>query len=195
MPAICMRLYSRFPQASTLFAGPSSPARERMLSRFSLFSRRGYSSRYDESMNKAFLKEPEQGDARCPQCHAPGVAVDPGTLPLFVPAAALSRISESAWYCPAERCPVAYFDLFERSVPASELLRPVYPKMPDAPLCGCFGLTEDDIRQDLDEGTVQRVRTVIERSRGPEARCAVNSPTGHSCVSEVQRCYMRLRGQ
>jgi bacterioferritin-associated ferredoxin len=146
-------------------------------------------------MNKAFVKEPELGDGRCPRCNAPGLPVGPETLREFVPAELLSQITESAYFCPFERCDVAYFDLFERTIEQARLIRPVYPKDPAAPICGCFGLTESDIREDIDEGSVTRVRSIIDRSKTPAAQCVKLSPTGRCCVPEVQRCYMRLRGE
>lgn len=149
---------------------------------------------YDDGMNKAFMKEPEAGDARCPRCNSTGLSVGPETLREYVPAELLPSLTESAYFCPFERCDVAYFDLFERAIEHSRLLRPVYPKDPSAPVCGCFGLTEDDIREDIDEGVVTRVRSVVDRSKTPAAQCFKLSPSGHCCVPEVQRCYMRLRG-
>lgn len=146
-------------------------------------------------MNKAFTKEPELGDGRCPRCNSPGLPVGPETLQEFVPADLLSQITASAYFCPFERCAVAYFDLFERAIEHTRLLRPIYPKDPAAPICGCFGLTESDIREDIDEGGVKRVRSIVDRSKTPEAHCARLSPTGRCCVPEVQRCYMQLRGK
>jgi hypothetical protein len=89
---------------------------------------------------------------------------------------------------------VAYFDQFERTVDIEQLKCPVWPKDPEAPICACFGLTRDDIEADIAAGTVERTRAAIARAKSPEARCMERSPTGRSCVAEVQRYYMKLRG-
>ncbi len=86
-----------------------------------------------------------------------------------------------------------YFDTFERVTTVDQLRYPVWPKDPEAPLCSCFGLTRDDVEQDIHERGVQRVRAVIEKAKSPEARCQSLAPDGHSCVAEVQRYYMKLR--
>ena len=73
--------------------------------------------------------------------------------------------------------------------------QPVYPKNPAAPLCACFGLTREDVEEDIREAGVTRTRVCVEKAKSAEARCAVASPSGQSCVAEVQRYYMRLRSQ
>ena len=44
-----------------------------------------------------------------------------------------------------------------------DLNKPVYPKNPDAPICACFGLTRQDIEQDVSEGVVTREDEVSRR--------------------------------
>jgi hypothetical protein len=80
-------------------------------------------------------------------------------------------------------------------VTAEGLRHGVYPKDPRAAICGCFGLTADAIEADLAEGTVRRVRELIARAKGPEARCTTMAASGQSCIAEVQRYYMRRRGE
>lgn len=108
---------------------------------------------------------------------------------------ALADLAKSAFFCDFPRCEVAYFDVFERSITVDLLLRPVWPKDPAAPLCGCFGLSADDVAADVAEGGVTRVRNVVLRSKSAEARCLTCSPTGQSCAAAVQRHYFRLRDQ
>jgi hypothetical protein len=103
------------------------------------------------------------------------------------------HLTESACFCPLPQCTVVYFDLFDRTVEEGAVKGPVYPKDPSAPICACFGLTRDDIEQDLREGSVARTRACIDKAKSPEARCTVASPSGQSCVAEVQRYYMARR--
>ncbi|MFN0051761.1 MAG: hypothetical protein ACKV0T_06200 [Planctomycetales bacterium] len=144
-------------------------------------------------MNKAFVRENDAPDSRCPRCGSPGQGVYRETLEAHVLPAAREHLNDLAFFCPFARCPVVYFDLFDRVVETRDVLHPVYPKHPAAPLCACFGLTCEDVEQDLREGSVARTRACIERAKSPEARCAVASPSGQSCIAEVQRYYMQRR--
>jgi hypothetical protein len=146
-------------------------------------------------MNKAFVKEPEQtGDATCPRCGSLGTAVTEITLDAQLPADKRRAIGEVGWFCPYAACSVVYFDLFERVVTVESLPKSVWPKDPEAPICGCFGLTREDIEADLAEGGVRRVRAVVARAKSAEARCATCAVSGQSCIGEVQRYYMQRRG-
>lgn len=145
-------------------------------------------------MNKAFIREPDDnGQRQCPRCGSLGVAVGAATVRALVRPEAAATLAETAFFCPFARCEVAYFDVFERTLACDALLRPVYPKDPQAPLCPCFGLTCDDVEADLREGAPRRVRELLAKSKGPEARCAELSPTGQCCLPEVQRYYMKRR--
>lgn len=145
-------------------------------------------------MNKAFIKEPEDtGQANCPRCGSLGVPVQQETMAAHVEPGALQNLAETGYFCSFARCDVVYFDHFERVVLMESLLKPVWPKDPEAPICGCFGLTRDDVEQDVLEGGVTRVRELLEKSKSSEANCLVNSPTGKSCMPEVQRYFMRQR--
>lgn len=117
------------------------------------------------------------------------------TLEAHLAPDALERLNDLAFFCSYARCPVVYFDLFERVVEESAVAAPVYPKNPAAPLCACFGLTCDDVEEDLREGGVTRTRGCVEKAKSPAARCRVASPSGQSCVTEVQRYYMKRRSE
>jgi hypothetical protein len=144
-------------------------------------------------MNKAFIREPDDTAAvRCPRCDSPGSAVQAETLDAFLRPEARGALSDAAFFCPFARCEVAYFDQFERVATVESLVRPVYPKDPEAPLCGCFGLGREEIEADIREGQPTRVRALVARAKSPEARCRTANPTGESCIGEVQRYYMRL---
>jgi hypothetical protein len=146
-------------------------------------------------LNKAFVREPDDhGSRNCPRCGSLGVAVGRETLSAQLKPDAAEYVWSMAFFCPFAQCDVAYFDLFERTISVDLLARPVWPKDPEAPLCCCFGLTRDDIEADVAEGSVRRTRAVIEKARSPEARCVRMAPSGQSCIAQVQRYYMKLRG-
>lgn len=145
-------------------------------------------------MNKAFVREPEPGtEERCPICGSNGSAVTEETLREHLRPDAIQLIAASGYVCLFPACDVVYFDQFGRTVGREQVRRPVYPKDRDAPICGCFGLTEDDIAQDIREGVVTRTKSVVLRARTEEARCAVLAADGQCCVPLVQRCYMRMK--
>jgi Zinc binding domain len=146
-------------------------------------------------MNKAFLREPDEtGELNCPRCGSLGVSVQRETWECHLKSEA-QTLASSAFFCPYPLCEVVYFDMFERVATTEALLHPVYPKDPAAPLCGCFGLTADDIEADLQEGTPTRVRELLAKSKTPAAQCTTQAVNGHCCVPEVQRYYMKRRGE
>lgn len=145
-------------------------------------------------MNKAFVREPDDtGPARCPRCDSPGLPVGPATVAAHLGEEARRGLAESSYFCPYGRCQVVYFDLFERFITTAALARPVYPKDPEAPICGCFGFTRDEIEQDVREGVVRRSKELLARSKSPEAQCLTKAASGQCCAGEVQRYYMKFR--
>ncbi|MCA9101926.1 MAG: hypothetical protein R3C10_08005 [Pirellulales bacterium] len=145
-------------------------------------------------MNKAFVKETEDPGDRCPGCGGIGTSVYRTTIEAHLPAEDCERLADPAYFCPYPTCDVAYFDEFARTVPASRLRRPLYPKDAAAPICPCFGLTCDDIEADVAEGVVTRVKAHLTRAQSDEAHCETATADGRSCVAAVQRYFMRLRG-
>ncbi len=147
-------------------------------------------------MNKAFIREPDDhAPLHCPACGSLGVPVERETWQAHVALAAAEALADSAFFCPFPTCQVAYFDMFERQVRVDALVHAVYPKDPQAPICPCFEFTTEEIRADVSEGCVTRTRALVEKAKSAEARCRTLSPTGQSCVGEVQRYYMKLRGE
>lgn len=144
-------------------------------------------------MNKAFVKEQDSTEGRCPRCGSPGTVVFRETLTAHLAPELLEHLTDSAFFCAQPRCRVVYFDLFDRVVEESAVKTPVYPKNPTAPLCACFGLTCEDVELDISEGVVTRTRGCVEKAKSPAARCAIASPSGQSCIAEVQRYYMQHR--
>ena len=145
-------------------------------------------------MNKAFVREPDTTDVFCPRCGAAGISALRAAFDAHVPAESRRPLAASTYFCPTPTCPVAYFDAFEATVAIDALTQPVYPKDTTAPLCPCFGLTIDDVEADAAEPTPRRIRELLARSKTAAARCEELSPTGRSCIPDVQRCYFKLRG-
>jgi Zinc binding domain len=147
-------------------------------------------------MNKAFLREPDDNGQRfCPRCGSLGVPVSAATWQAQLADPAAVQLAEPASFCPFARCEIVYFDEFDRTVPIESLRQAVYPKDADAPMCGCFGLTCDDVEQDLREGGAARVRALLAKSKSPEAHCQVRSASGQCCIPEVQKYFMKRRAE
>jgi hypothetical protein len=104
-------------------------------------------------------------------------------------------LADPANFCPSPQCAVAYFDGFESFVLETQLLRPVHPKDPNAPLCACTGLTRHEVEQDVDEGGVTRTKSALERAKSPDARCAELAANGRPCVAYVQKYFMQCRNR
>ena len=147
-------------------------------------------------MNKAFVREPEfAGRAYCPRCGSLGEAVSTATLDAHVKPEARTTMMDSAWFCNFPRCEVAYFNLLETVITTDKLQSSIYPKDPSAPLCACFGFSLDDIEADIRDGSPRRIRELLAKSQSPEARCQVLAANGRCCMPQVQRQYMKLRGE
>ena len=145
-------------------------------------------------MNKAFVREPDTTEVLCPRCARRESHALRAAFEHYVPADVRRPLAVSTYFCATPTCPVAYFDAFEAVVPVSALNAAVYPKDPSAPLCPCFGLTLEDVEADIADGTPTRIRALLAKSKTPAARCDELSPTGRSCIADVQRCYFKLRG-
>jgi len=144
-------------------------------------------------MNKAFTKEPEQGGGMCPRCGSPGLPVGPETLAAFVRAERQSDIAKQAYFCGFARCEVVYFDDFERVIVAEEVVRPVWPKDSEAPICGCFGFRAAEVAADVEFGIVAATRAAVARSKSPDVHCQTMAADGRSCAAEIQRLYFKLK--
>lgn len=146
-------------------------------------------------MNKAFVREPDSTVEHCPRCGSVGEAVGTATLDALLKPECRAKLGESASFCPAPTCEIAYFDQFERSATATDLVRPVYPKDFAAPICACFGFTCEEIEDEVRAESVVQVRVAVERAKSDEARCSQTAANGRSCVAEIQRYYLKCRAQ
>lgn len=146
-------------------------------------------------MNKAFIREPDEtGALHCPGCGSLGSPVERVTWEAHVADPAATSLADSAFFCPYAKCSVVYFDMFDRRVTTDQLRHGVYPKDSQAPVCGCYGMTLDEVAADARAGIVERVRELVLKAKSGQAECQTKSASGQSCVAEVQRCYMRERG-
>lgn len=143
-------------------------------------------------VNKAFCREPDSPEPpRCPRCGGVGVQVTPETLAAHT--GPDESLAEPAFFCGTETCEVAYFDLLERSIPASQARGLFWPKDPAAPLCACHGLSPDDVDAAVESGDLARLREVVRSATAADARCGTLAADGRPCAARVQRLFVRRR--
>jgi hypothetical protein len=140
-------------------------------------------------MSRAFMKESEQPEPRCPECSALGEAVGLATLKGHLEAEDCSSLGDKAFYCVNSGCHVAYFTPWGVSVPFERMTRTSYPKDPEGPICPCFGMTVADVVEDARKGNRDRIRDLATRSQGPHSRCVENCPDGTTCLPRVLRLF------
>lgn len=147
-------------------------------------------------MNKAFVRESEfDAASQCPRCGGSGVSVFGGPLDAHIRDEFREPMGDAAYFCRSPSCDAAYFNRSGVVVTCDQLKAPVFPKDLNAPLCACFGLTDDEILADVDEGTPTRIRELLAKSKGPDARCALLAADGQCCLPAVQERYLRLRAR
>jgi len=140
-------------------------------------------------VSRAFMKESEPGELRCPGCGGPGEEVGRPTLEAQLSPEELAALKGAAYYCADPACAVGYFGAWGAAVPREKLRSAAYPKFPEGPICPCFGMTAAEVVADARDGRKDRVRALLERARGPEARCAEKSPDGRCCETHVSRLF------
>jgi hypothetical protein len=80
-----------------------------------------------------------------------GTTVGNGPIERYVPGSLQDQMKNAAWCCSNAACDVVYYNMFEQTVRAADLLSPVYPYDSNAPICACFGFTLQDVEGDAEE--------------------------------------------
>ncbi len=145
-------------------------------------------------MNKAFVKEPEPEEPRCPLpegCGGIGTSVALATVESQLRAGHGLSLPNNLYYCSSADCSLAYYNPYGFKIPAAMLIQQTYPKDLAGPICPCLGVTAEEIRREAEAGERAKVREVVQYCQSEKADCARRSPTGSSCESEVRRLFMR----
>ena len=140
-------------------------------------------------MSRAFMKESEPGEPRCPACKGIGIPVGAPTLEAQLPAEFRAKLVGAACWCESAECRTAYFDAWGTAVGVDRLRSIPHPKDPEGPICFCFGLSAAQITADARDGRKERVKDLKERAEGPEARCTERCPDGRPCLPRVMRLF------
>jgi hypothetical protein len=136
-------------------------------------------------MSRAFVRDPEPGEPRCPACGAIGEAVGAATLDARAPAERRALLGSAAFWCGSADCAVGYFTSWGESVPAGR----VWPKDPAAPICACTGLSASDVVADARAGRKDRMKALKELAEGPTSRCLTECADGKPCVARMFRLF------
>lgn len=145
-------------------------------------------------MNKAFLKEPEPGEPRCPLpdgCDGLGVAVPGDAVAVHLRSDLRTRLAGVVYYCDAPDCGVAYFDRLGESIPAAELSVRAYPKHPGGPLCGCLDVGAEELIEAAGRGSRELIQRLVKHAASGAARCTATMPAGTSCEENARRLFLR----
>ena len=118
----------------------------------------------------------------------------PPTLEAQLPPDLRAPLGGTAFFCVNPGCPTGYFNAWGAAVPAERLASRAWPKDPEAPICPCFGITADEIASDARDGKKERVRDLVERAKGAEARCRERCPDGRPCIPRVLRHFREAFG-
>lgn len=148
-------------------------------------------------MSRAFVKEHEDGDPRCPTprgCGGNGVSVPRSTLNAQLPAAEAARLSDEAYFCPDPACIVGYFDRMGTIVGVEHVATRTYPKFDDAPVCACFGIPRATIEAAVDTKDNDALKALLARTESTDARCATKAPDGRRCTPALRRIVMERKG-
>jgi hypothetical protein len=140
-------------------------------------------------MSRAFIKEGDAPEPRCPSCGTQGEAVGPATLDAQLSPADRKALGDRAYYCANPGCSTAYFSAWDAVIPQNRLKSRAWPKDPQAPICPCFGLSAADVIADARAGRKNRVLEIREEADAPDARCPGLAPDGRSCMTSVMRLF------
>lgn len=149
------------------------------------------------AVSRAFVKETDAPEPRCPSrqgCEGLGVPVGAATLQAQLSPERAAALAPDAYYCPNPLCAVAYFDAEGGVALRAEQRRRSWPKESGAPVCVCFGVSEDEIAawaHAPDAPDKASMRALLARIDGPQARCATEAPDGRPCTTAVRRVFLR----
>ena len=145
--------------------------------------------RIESVMSRAFIREPDPEEPRCPGCSSSGEVVGSRTLDVQVPAPLRSQMGSAVYYCASPGCSTVYYNSWGFQVRIGQLANAAYPKDPDGLICPCFGFKAAEVVSEAREGRKDRIRNLLERARGPEARCWERCLDGRSCIPQIMRLF------
>lgn len=124
----------------------------------------------------------------CPRCGHAGREIERITLKALLKPEALARLGpEEHHFCATSECPVVYFQNVQ-VFRTGDVLVPVFHKEVEGArtVCYCFGITEDQIHQDIDTSgsspSVERIKALVQAGR---CACEVRNPQGTCCLGNV----------
>lgn len=135
----------------------------------------------------------------CQRCGGKGLSVDPITLKaLFTPDALRRGMPGDPRFCPAEDCPVVYFDnAAALTFTEDDLIVRVHAKHPhdeDVPVCYCFQHSPGTIRREIEQkGSITASKIITAEVKAGHCACEVKNPKGSCCLGDVAKAEREIR--
>ncbi len=133
---------------------------------------------------------PEKMTKTCPECGIEGKIVGIKTLRNLITGGGVID-SENYRFCATSDCPVVYYDSNGSTTFRKEdLIVRVGLKetVPPIPVCYCFEITEENIREEIygtgNSTVYQRIRAEVEAGR---CACEIKNPSGRCCLPFVKK--------
>lgn len=136
----------------------------------------------------------ERDDYICPSCQTRSPSVPIVTIYHLLEPSGARKIQPKQTYgvCESRSCPVIYFSSDHEQTWETTDVRTIVgfkqPKdEPPHPVCYCFGYTEENIADEIEEtGESTVVEWITERVEAGECACKYKNPTGRCCLGDVR---------
>lgn len=141
----------------------------------------------------------ETAQNACGVCGGIGRVVARQTVVHHVKSEKLSRVQSKEYkFCSSPNCLVVYYSVSGEVFRVDDVRELVTIKASgDArPLCYCFGFTEGDVRQEIDQkGESSVPKQVSQFIKEKLCICEIRNPAGACCLGEINKTVKRLGEQ
>jgi len=132
----------------------------------------------------------------CPVSDTRSKQVDTLTVKALVRRLPFGLVPAQYYFCEAPDCDVVYFPARSeaRTFYRADLLVPVKEISESIPVCYCFGVTRQDIREEIqrtgNSTVTERIKAEV---KAGHCACEVKNPSGKCCLGNVTRAVQEAR--
>lgn len=135
----------------------------------------------------------------CRQCGESGRAIWRQTVVHHVKSEKLALVSQEDYkFCASNNCPVVYYTEFGQEFTTSDVRELVTSKSEgdSRPLCYCFGFTEGDVRQEIENtGESTAAAQISQFIKERFCACDFRNPSGVCCLGNVTQAVRQLQNE